>query len=352
MVTVFGVDRAIDVPDDVFPSDQVLIDEMEKKSFDQICTHGWFDSCYKGVKLHYRKWLPLLNTPKAIVVYAHGIQSHSGNGHLLPNGRRLNGALRVDAFVRSGYAVYSHDYYGHGYSEGTRWWIPETWENNLADYESFVSLVAQENDDTNIPIILMGESYGACLTLHLARKFQESGGPANFDSVILTSSAIDGDLPPYLVQLLLRHVVAPVFPTWIPFFMPNPISPDRIWRDPIALAASTDPETLKWRMDSGGTPMRLGTAANILDAMTQLKTSAIPGFQQPYCLIHGTHDFSCPISGAEYLWENSSTPESEREFHKMDGMYHDLFSDYRSDEVIAIVLGWIERRLNSSMNLE
>lgn len=350
MVTIFGVDRAIDVPEDVFPSDQGIIDEIEKKSSDRTCIHGWFDSCYRGVKLHYRKWLPSM-TPKAIVIFAHGIQSHSGNGHVLPDGRRLNGALRVDAFVRSGYAVYSHDYYGHGYSEGTRWWIPETWENNLADYESFVSLVAQEND-TKTPIILMGESYGSCLTLHLARKFQEEGGPSNFDSVILTSSAIDADLPPYIVQLILRHVVAPVFPTWIPFFMPNPVSPDRIWRDPIALAAGTDPEKLKLRMDSGGTPMRLGTAANILDAMMLLKTSVIPGFQQPYCLIHGTHDFSCPMSGAEYLWENSSTPESEREFHKMEGMYHDLFSDLGSDEVIDIVLGWTEKRLSKNFNQE
>lgn len=349
MVVVFGVDRTIDVPEEAISSVEV-IDEIEKKSFDRICFHGWFDSCYNGVKLHYRRWLPS-EKPKAIIVFAHGIQSHSGNGHLLPDGRRLNGALRVDAFVRSGYAVYSHDYYGHGYSEGTRWLIPETWENNLADYETFVSLVAKENDEST-PIILMGESYGACLSLHLARKFQDEGGPPNFDSLILTSSAIDADLPPYIVQLILRHLVAPVFPTWIPFFMPNPVSPDRIWRDPTALAVSTDPEKLKLRMDSGGTPLRLGTAANILDAMMELKESVIPGFHQPYCLIHGTHDYSCPISGAEYLWEKSSTPQNEREFHKMEGMYHDLFSDPRSDEVIHTVLGWIEQRLSKRSNPE
>ena len=227
--SIFGVERAIDIPNDIFPTPDELkrMDEQQGAPFQR----GWFDSCYKGAKLHYRKWLPETK-PKAIIVFAHGIQTHGGNGMVLDDGHRTDSSLRSHEFTKAGYAVYAHDMYAHGFSEGTRWLIPQSWKNNLADYCTFVNMVAAEHEP-DIPIILMGESYGSCLTIHLARQFQDQPdtGPPNFDSVILCGSAIDADLPPLPVRLVLRRLLAPLFPKWTPFFMPNPVSADRIWRD-------------------------------------------------------------------------------------------------------------------------
>lgn len=94
---IFGVERDIDIPADVFPT------ENELKELEDLATvagvqseHGWFDSSYKGAKLHYQKWLPAGNKPKAIVVYMHGIQTYGAKGSQLKSGRKVNTPLLVD----------------------------------------------------------------------------------------------------------------------------------------------------------------------------------------------------------------------------------------------------------------
>jgi hypothetical protein len=68
---IFGVERDIDIPSDVFPTES----EMAKlEDCMPGCKHGWFDSVVDGAKLHYRKWLPK-GKPKAIVIFMHGIST-------------------------------------------------------------------------------------------------------------------------------------------------------------------------------------------------------------------------------------------------------------------------------------
>ena len=345
--TVFGVERKIQIPKDI-ALDEDDIKFIEERCGDN-CEHFWIDSCVKDTKLHCRKWLPpQKEKPKAIVVHAHGIQTHSGNALIMPDGRKFNSALRAERFNKEGYAVYSHDYYGHGYSEGTRWLIPETWKNNLEDYRTFVNTVASQHE-SDVPIFLMGESYGACLSIHLARKFQDDpeSGPRNgIDSIILTSSAIEADLPAYPVVLALRYIGAPLFPTWIPFFMPNKVSPDRIWRDPAVLELKANDRAKQLKLDNAGNPFRLGTALNLLESVEAVRQDAIPGLMVPYCLIHGTQDGATPIGGAEYMWQTATMP-SDREYHPIDGARHDIFSDPAAEEVMQIVTDWTRKRLSA-----
>ena len=169
---VFGVERLIDAS--VFPS-AAEINELERRS--PPCEHGWFDSCYQSAKLHYRKWIPTVGTgsaeaPKAIVIFMHGISTHSGKAVVLPDGRKLNAALQAESLLKEGIALYAFDLYGHGFSEGTRFWIPDTYHNNKQDYINFCHIVAKEHSK-DTPIFLMGESYGSTLTLHVARYFQD-----------------------------------------------------------------------------------------------------------------------------------------------------------------------------------
>jgi hypothetical protein len=97
---IFGVERDIDIPADVFPT------ANELQEFDDLFAgvnteHGWFDSCYGGAKLHYQKWLPGAaggTKPKAIIIYMHGIQSNAVKGFTLEggSGRKVNTPLLVD----------------------------------------------------------------------------------------------------------------------------------------------------------------------------------------------------------------------------------------------------------------
>ena len=92
---IFGVERDVDIPADVFPTENEL-QEFEDLFAGVQTEHGWFDSCYGGAKLHYQKWLPT-GKPKAIIIYMHGIQSNAVKGFTLKgSGRKVNTPLLVD----------------------------------------------------------------------------------------------------------------------------------------------------------------------------------------------------------------------------------------------------------------
>lgn len=341
--SVFGVERAVDIPDDVFLS------EHERAKMEEAmppCEHGWFESSYNSDhQLHYRKWLPSTSVkPKAVVIFMHGIQTHSGKADILSSGRKINVGLQAEMLLNEGMALFAFDMYGHGYSEGKRFWIP-SWENNKSDLINFVRLV-QKQVDESIPIFLMGESYGCTLTIMAARHFQDHPfeAPKNLDSIILNAPAIIGDIPPRPVLAILVFL-AKRYPRWRPFFMINPVSPDRIWRDPEVLKIRSDPSFMAKQIDGSGSPFILGTALNLLNALKEVRENVIPGFHMPFMIFHGTMDFAVPLAGSEFMCANCATPESQRKFIRKEGAYHDLFSDFVAEECMSDVIDWINGRL-------
>ena len=360
MKTVFGAERNIE--DSNFPT-EVEINQLE--SILPIgCTHGWFLSTYENKQLHYRKWIP--TNPKAIVIFMHGISTHSVKYVTLPHAKDSDGndasksistktprlvsaALMVDAFLKNSISVYAFDLYGHGYSEGMRFFIPQSYNVNVQDYINFSHLVAAENKTTgNVPIFLMGESYGSTITLHAAKYFQDQTEPEkmlpNLDSLILTAPAIIGDLPIYpVLQVLL--LLGKYYPTWRPFFMPNPVSPDRIWKDPLVRVCYLDKTKPENRIDGAGIPFRLGTGVQLLHALEDVRKKVIPELKTPYIVIHGTQDHGVPISGSEYLYTTSLTPSDQKEFIKKEGAYHDLLADPSAEESMDHIINWINKRI-------
>jgi alpha-beta hydrolase superfamily lysophospholipase len=338
---VFGVERDIDIAREVFPSAEEL-EQLEAPLGEHV--HGWFDSCMENAKLHYRCFLPKAGN-KAIVIFLNGITTHSGEGLQLADGRKTNVALLREVFGASNIALYSYDQYGHGYSEGTRFFIP-SWEGNLKDYLSFIKLV-DEKHKGSLPVFIMGHSYGGALTIHASRSIQNdpSIGPKNFGGAIFTAPAVLVDLPPAPVYYSLRYVLAPLFPRWIPSFMPNPISSDRIWSDPEVLQRHREPRIVEMKVSGAGDPYRLGTALNLVLCFDKV-VKAIPGYNVPFFLAHGTEDYGVKLEGSEYMWATVDTPEEDREFHKIDGGYHDLYSFKESTAIVKMMTSWIEKRIS------
>ena len=341
---VFGVERAVDIPDHVFLS------EEERCKMEQVmppCEHGWFEASYNSShQLHYRKWLPTTGEPpRAVVIFMHGIQTHSGKADLLSTGRKINVALQAEALLKEGMAMFAMDMYGHGYSEGMRFWIP-SWENNKADLINFVKNIVKQQVDAKIPVFLMGESYGSTLTLMAAKHFQDhpEDAPQTLDSIILTAPGIIGDVPPQPI-LGIFIWLAKRYPKWRPFFMINPVSRERIWRDPEVLKIRSSPEFRARQLDGSGDPFILGTAINLMYALETVRNDVLSDLRMPFLILHGTKDYAVPIAGSELLWETCATPESERKFVRKEGAYHDLFSDFVAEECMADVIEWINRRL-------
>jgi alpha-beta hydrolase superfamily lysophospholipase len=126
--------------------------------------------------------------------------------------------------------------------------------------------------------------------------------------------------------------------------MPNTISPERIWADEKVCAEYTKPRVLEMQVDACGIPFRLGTAVNMLLALEEVRQKAIPGFNKPFCIIHGDNDEGVPIEGSKLLFEGCATPEGEKEFHTIAGAHHGLLADPKAEEAIGRLSSFAEAR--------
>lgn len=334
--------------------DGVNVTPADLEAIDDIlpgCQHGWIKSADGQRWTHYRKYIP--PKVKAVLVYLHGIQGHSGIAHKLANGRVTNFALLSKECIGRGIAIYTPDMAGHGLSEGKRFFIPNAdWRTNLDDFDMFARYAASEHN--GVPLFLGGESYGANLAINLAGKWQkqqqddkndnEESPPAQFSGFVVNAPAIIGDLPPWPVTFALRRIVAPMFPTWVPFFMPHPVNPDAIWRDEEVRTLQTSEHYKEMNLGGCGKPFRLGTAAAMVSALEYAREVTIPSLKVPFCVCHGTEDKSVRIAGTEYLLKHSQTEDSERSFRKDEGSYHDLLGEPTAEHTIGFALDWIVER--------
>lgn len=243
--------------------------------------------------------------------------------------------------------MYARDMYGHGLSEGLRFYIP-SWKDMVADLVTFVKLVANENS-TDVPLFLAGESIGGTLTILVAKYFQDhpDEAPKNFDSCLMICPAVEGDLPPFPVLQILRYILAPIAPKWRPFFMPNPVSPDRIWKDEEVCKGYTTVRRKEMQLDGCGRPFRLGTAVSMISALEEVITNSIPGFRSPFCIVHGDEDEGVPLSGSQYFYQHVDTPEAQKELHVIATAYHGLLADPKAEEAIAHLSKFVDARVKA-----
>lgn len=339
---LWGESVDLEIPKDVFPPEEVLKEIEERFNYPE---HGFFsEGTHDNKKLHYRKYVPSEGKKlKAIVIYAHGIHAQGGYGMKKSNGKYTQLGIRSRAYPKAGFGLYVPDMLGHGFSEGHRFYVPD-YKTNRDDLLAFVKHVALDLHP-GVPVFLSGESYGGCLTLHVARCLQDSDelDKTNVKGVVLNCPAIVGDLPPRPVVWFLRYGLAPFFPRWTPSFMPHPISADRIWKEEEPRTFHSDKSRM-YGLTYGGYPFCLGTAVALLVALQEAREKAIPGLDCKSLLVHhGTSDYGVKIEGSDYLMEHCNT--QDKKLVKVEDGYHDLFSGDDAEERVQEQLEWMEKRL-------
>ena len=338
--TLWGKEVELDIDRKIFLTDE----EMKAREELYPCEHRWFQSPSSGHQLHYRVSLPKGASPKGVVIFHPGIQDESGRGLVLTNGRKVAGAYLAEELLQAGYAYYSLDAYGHGFSEGIRFFVQD-WKHNRDDFEHLAQIVAKEQGD-GTPLFLMGDSYGGCLTLHVAGLWEDKAkAPPSYKGIILSAPAIIADLPPKPVVWFLRYLMAPLFPTRTPFFMPNPVSADRIWSDPEVRSAFTDKRSVEATMEGGGRAFRLGTAVNLLQALEDVRQNVVPQLKIPFCVCHGKADEAVLVEGTKYLIQHAQTPEKDQAVLLQEKAYHDIFSEPTRDEALRFVVKFLDERI-------
>lgn len=335
--TLFGKEVNIDIDQKVFPTDTEF---KTREDMFVNCIHEWFPSPTSGNQLHYRICCP--SSIKGVVVFLHGIQAQSGRGFVLRNGQKVAMPYLADTLMEAGYAWYGIDLQGHGYSEGKRFYVPR-WTDNRDDMEAFAKMVALKHPD--VPFFVMGESYGGTLALHIANMWEDKEKcPPNFKGILLAAPAIIADLPPAPVVYTLRYILAPLFPTMVPFFMPNPVSAERIWSDEEVRAHFTDQRFYEMNLEGCGRAFRLGTAVNLLIAVESVRKSVVPKITIPFVVCHGTQDMAILMKGTNYLMEHAQTPEHDRTVLLQEGAYHDLFSEPKRDDCMAVYIQFLNEQ--------
>lgn len=361
--TVFGVERNIDVPPKQFPSAE-RIEELEAPMAEDNCQHGWFESTYQGKKgqktyqLHYRYFLPTQDPPKAIAVFMHGLQNHSGCAYIIPsNGNRRNmAAISRELCIKRGFAVYAFDLLGHGYSEGPRH-VMHSADVQIDDYKKFVEMVASKHPPQT-PLFLTGESLGGNLTLHVARYYQENpdSKPQGFQGMVLVAPAVYPHTIYLPAQLMMQtfNTVLPFAHGWRPpSIIPSPVGVNKIWRDPERIELGKEPNGIQ-ALPSQHPPYLSLLTLTVL--MRKVRDTTIPGMGSvPFCVCHGFKDVAIPRIGSEWLVEQAlkaGLSEEDCTLKMYPDALHDLLSEPEAEEMMVFVADWMCQRIDQTNNKE
>lgn len=343
--TLWNTNVDLDLPKETFPTE----DEMKKMddNFSGIISeHGYFESPIHGKKLHYRKLLPPNGMEaKGLFVFQHGIMAECSMSHK-EGEDRFKIAQLAKSVTEAGYIMYSLDMLGHGFSEGTRFYVPNSdWTVNRDDFKSF-ALFASKEEKPGLPFFIAGESYGGCLTIHISRQWMDEpeSGPSNFKGMCLLAPAIIVDVPPQPVVLFLTSL-AYLFPTWTPFFMPNTVSPERIWRNEKVRNELTSDRRREMAIAGGGRPLCLGTALGVLRSVVNVEKEVIPALTSPFFVAHGTMDIGVPVGGTQYLADKAKTPKKDQCVRIIEGGFHDLLSEDDREETAGALIDWMNTRI-------
>lgn len=254
---------------------------------------------------------------RARLLLQHGYAEHSGRYVEHYN-------CIVPRLVEAGIDVFAFDMAGHGLSAGERG-ITDIRKMVAAHLSARVSLAK-----SGLPLFLFGHSLGGLVTAaSVARAPDEIAG------VMLSAPA----LPPpaglisrsigYLMSALVpaRALGAPGDPTGISHL------------DAEVEAYLNDPLNFHRPF-----PVRLGVTAQ---AEATRMWPLLQGWKAPTIIVHGTSDTYTSPKGSESLL--AAIPSSDKSLHLVDGGRHELLNDLSRDEILSLLLDWIEERLSTRL---
>ncbi|AUD01824.1 alpha/beta hydrolase [Spirosoma pollinicola] len=265
----------------------------------------------EGLNVAYRHW-QAVNPPKAILVFAHGFNSHSGYFQ-----------WPAHQLTAQNFEVYAIDFPGRGDSDGERYYI--------ADYEQFVNeldkLVAiAQTTYPSLPTFLLGHSAGGVLAAIYVLEHQ-----AKFKGFICESFAFQVPAPDFAVAVLkgLSHL----FPHAHVLRLNN----EDFSRDPAVVEFMNADPLIANEVQPTKTVQQLSLA----DERLKTEMSAI---QLPLLILHGTADKATKPSGSQYFYDHASSPDKTLKFY--EGHYHDLLNDLEKETVMGDILAWLTERVS------
>lgn len=259
----------------------------------------------------YKHW-KAVNPPKAILVFAHGFNSHSGYFQ-----------WPAEQLTAQNFEVYAIDFPGRGNSDGERYYI--------ADYEQFVKELDKlvdiaQSAHPGLPTFLLGHSAGGVLSSIYALEHQDK-----LRGFICESFAFQVPAPDFAVAVLkgLSHL----FPHAHVLRLKN----EDFSRDQAVVDFMNADPLIANEVQPTKTVQQLSLA----DERLKTEMSAI---QLPLLILHGTADKATKPSGSQYFYDNASSADKTLKFY--EGHYHDLLNDLDKEIVMSDILDWLTQKVS------
>lgn len=252
--------------------------------------------------------------PKGIVHLVHGLNDHS------------NKYARVaKAWVEAGYVVCSHDFHGHGRSDGFR-----AYTSSMQNYVDDARLAMQSAENVlprrmnSLPRFLLAHSLGGAVAIHLAKEWGEWRG------VMLTAPAVRVFPKPIL------KIFAPILANVVPLLPVQKLRFDRRRkkRREGDYLPSEDPLVVR-------SPVRARVGYEVLKSCDKIMNEA-DRFKVPVFVAHSRKDRVTNARGTIDFHERIGSLDKTVKLY--DGKVHDLLTEKR-DEVMADMVEWAGQRL-------
>ncbi|MVM31154.1 alpha/beta fold hydrolase [Spirosoma sp. HMF4905] len=265
----------------------------------------------QGLNVSYKNW-KAVNSPKAILVFAHGFNSHSGYFQ-----------WAAEQLSAQHYEVYGIDFPGRGNSDGERYYIAD-YEQFVKDLDKLVDIVQSAHPD--LPTFLLGHSAGGVLSAIYAVEHQDK-----LSGFICESFAFQVPAPDFAVAVLkgLSHL----FPHAHVLRLKN----EDFSRDQAAVDFMNNDPLIADEVQPTKTIQQLSLADERLKA-------EIPTIKLPLLILHGTADKATKPSGSQYFYDNASSEDKTLKFY--DGHYHDLLNDIDREIVMNDILSWLNNKIS------
>ncbi len=262
-----------------------------------------------GLQIFTRRWDAAQPTAACVVI--HGLGEHSGRYEALAHD--LNGR---------GFSVWALDLRGHGRSQGRRGDCLSVGEYT-ADMDLLVDKVREAAP--TLPRILIGHSLGGLLTLRYAVAYPEKIKAAAVSSPALRLALKLPKIKVAVAECLDR--VAPSTP------IPNGVNPRLLSHNPEGVQ--------RYRSDPMVDRVITARCAILLREAMRESPLLAPRLRIPCLILQAGSDAICDADAAGEFAQ--AAPQRLVEFHRYEGLYHELFNEPERDRVIDDLCAWMSR---------
>jgi acylglycerol lipase len=266
-----------------------------------------------GIAVFGQTWEPEGDI-KAVVVLIHGLGEHSSRYRHV-----------AEFFSRAGYALATMDLRGHGKSAGIR--------GHFSSFQAIKTDIQQliektQTDFPGKPLFLYGHSLGGALTL-----FYTMTEKAHLTGVIVTAPGIAAGTPVAPAKLIAAKVLSSLAPQ---FTIKNGLDFNSLSHDPDVKAVY-----LKDPLVHPMISTRLGN--DLLNTGMWIRSQS-GKYPYPLLIMQGEDDRIVDPASVKKFAEGLS---GDVTFRSWSGMCHELHNEYEKEEVLNLMVEWMDKRCPS-----